>query len=187
MKAQAQIQAYEAADRTSKFTEAQIEQLRREKEDLQAEQQETRRTYEFERRQLKTEIERLEQHIQHVPISQNGVSKEIVDQLRKQYEQRLQETIQQKTQLAEQLQNATSLLAAERGRLSAGQTQNPGGDQKVIAAEISRVESLIKEIVALIDDPETELSTIIRKNVEKAELDAYLKGILFAQGRGKEA
>ena len=106
--------------------------------------------------------------------------------MRKQYEQRLQEAVQQKTQLADQLQNANSVLTAERARSSAGQAQTSGLDQTLIAAEVSRVESLIKEIVALIDNPETELSTIIRKNVEKAELDAYLKGILFALGRGKE-
>ena len=44
---------------------------------------------------------------------------------------------------------------------------------------------VIGAIVHLIDNPETELSTVIRKNVERAELDAYLKGILFSLGRGK--
>jgi len=43
---------------------------------------------------------------------------------------------------------------------------------------------MIAGIARLIDDPETELSTVIRKNVERAELDAYLKGILFSLGRG---
>ncbi|SRR5213593_2523136 len=186
MKAQAQIQGYESADRVSKSTEVQIEHLRREKQDLQAEMQETNKIYESERRQLKAEIELLENQIQRASPSQGGDSKEIVEQLRKQYEQRLQETIQQKTQLAEQLQNTSSLLAAERARVSPGQSQSSALDQTLIAAEVSRVESLIKQIVALIDNPDTELSTIIRKNVEKAELDAYLKGILFAVGREKE-
>ena len=44
---------------------------------------------------------------------------------------------------------------------------------------------MITGIARLIDDPETELSTVIRKNVERAELDAYLKGILFSLGRGR--
>src|SRR2546426_7130278 len=47
-KAQAQIQAYEAADRTSKFTDTRIEQLRREKQDLQAELQEMNKIHESE-------------------------------------------------------------------------------------------------------------------------------------------
>jgi len=185
VKAQAQIQTYEAAARAPKPSEAQVEQLRREKEGLQKELQETRRAWEAERQQLKTEIERLEGQIQRVSESQDRVSKEIVDQLRKQYEQRLQEAIQEKNQLAGQLQSANALLEAERTPRSAMQTENSGFDITAIEAEVSRVESLIKEVLALMDDPDTELSTIIRKNVEKAELDAYLKGIIFASGRSK--
>src|SRR5881296_1754307 len=179
VKAQAQIQTYEAAARAPKASEAQVEQFRREKEGLQKELQETRRAWEAERRQLKKEIERLEGQIQRVSESQDRVSKEIVDQLRKQYEQRLQEAIQEKNQLT------GKLLEAERTPRSGGQTKNSGLDNTAIAAEVSRVESLIKELVALMEDPDTELSTIIRKNVEKAELDAYLKGIMFASRPSK--
>ncbi len=179
LKAQAQIQTYEATARAPNPSEAQIEQLRREKEGLQTELQETRRAWEAERRQLKKEIERLEGQIQRASESQDRVSKEIVDQLRKQYEQRLQEAIQEKNQLT------GKLLEAERTPRSGGQTKNSGLDNTAIAAEVSRVESLIKELVALMEDPDTELSTIIRKNVEKAELDAYLKGIMFASRPGK--
>ena len=46
-----------------------------------------------------------------------------------------------------------------------------------------RSKKLISQIIAVIDNPDTELSIVIRKNVEKAELDAYLKGILFSLGR----
>jgi len=179
LKAQAQIQTYEATARAPNPSEAQIEQLRREKEGLQTELQETRRAWEAERSQLKKEIERLEGQIQRASESQDRVSKEIVDQLRKQYEQRLQEAIQEKNQLT------GKLLEAERTPRSGGQTKNSGLDNTAIAAEVSRVESLIKELVALMEDPDTELSTIIRKNVEKAELDAYLKGIMFASRPGK--
>jgi chromosome segregation ATPase len=184
IQAQAQIQSYEVAARSPNPSEAQLEQLRREKEAVRQELQDARNTHDSERRQLNAQIERLENQVQHVSESRERVSHEVVDQLRKQYEQRLQETIQQKTQLAEQLQSASSLLEAERARLSAAQTGgSPGLDEKTIAAEVSRVEALINEIVIVIDNPETDLSTIIRKNVEKAELDAYLKGILFALGR----
>jgi hypothetical protein len=44
---------------------------------------------------------------------------------------------------------------------------------------------MIREIGEFIDDPTTELSSVIRKNVERAELDAYAKGILFSMGRSK--
>jgi DNA repair exonuclease SbcCD ATPase subunit len=186
VKAQAQVQTYEASARAPNPSEAQIEQLRREKEGLQTELQETRRAWEAERRQLKKEIERLEGQIQRASESQDHVSKEFVDQLRKRYEERLQEAVQEKNQLAGKLQTtANALLEAERTPRSGGQTKNSGLDNTAIAAEVSRVESLIKELVALMEDPDTELSTIIRKNVEKAELDAYLKGIMFASRPSK--
>ena len=54
-----------------------------------------------------------------------------------------------------------------------------------MSVEIERVEHKIADISRMIDDPGSELSTVIRKNVERAELDAYLKGILFSMGRGK--
>ncbi len=115
--------------------------------------------------------------------------------MRRQYEQKLQEAIQQKTHLAQELQNASALLESERARLSTeikqqSKSESPssasnGGtlSKEAIAAEVARVEALINEIVSVIDNPETELSTVIRKNVEKAELDSYLKGILFSLGR----
>ena len=188
VQAQAQIQAYEVAARSSKPAEAQIEQIRREKEALQKEFQEARNAWSSERHQLITEIERLETQIQRVSRSGERVNNEIVDQLRMQYEERLEEAIQQKTHLAQQLQSASSLLEAERARLSAAHTNGDSSmDKNVINAEVSRVQGLISEIIAIIDNKDTELSTVIRKNVEKVELDAYLRGILFALGRKKEA
>ena len=49
-----------------------------------------------------------------------------------------------------------------------------------VQSEISRVEGIIENISNMIDDPSSELSTVIRKNVERAELDSYLRGIRFA-------
>ena len=180
VQAQAQIQAYEVAARSPNTSEAQVEQLRRENESMQRESRDARNAWDSERRQLTDQIERFEKQIQRLSESGSRDSDEIVD-LRKQYEEQLQEAIQQKTHLAEQLQNANSRLETERARLSAAPTNGGSGlDQAAINAEISRVETLINDIVKIIDDPATELSTIIRKNVEKAELDSYLKGIRFA-------
>src|SRR5205823_5470697 len=98
---------------------------------------------------------------------QEGISSEVVDQLRKQYEERLQDAIQQKTQLAQELQSASRLLEAERARLSSeiGKSESkaaaaPGHtfDKEALSAEVARVEAQIQQIVTLIDDPETELS-----------------------------
>lgn len=60
-----------------------------------------------------------------------------------------------------------------------------GSDEKALHGEIQRIESMIADINILIDDPSCELSTVIRKNVERAELDAYLKGIFFSMGQAK--
>ena len=118
------------------------------------------------------------------------MNSEIVEQLRRQYDDRMQEVIQQKSALSEQLRGATSLLEAERVKLGAGEDSTTridtaSLDSEIIDAEVARIQEMITGIAQLIDDPETELSTVIRKNVERAELDAYLKGILFSLGRGR--
>ena len=81
-------------------------------------------------------------------------------------------------------------LESERARLTAeiatAKESSGGTSSDSISQELTRVESIIRDIVGLIDDPATELSTVIRKNVEKAELDAYLKGILFSTGRNQK-
>ena len=81
------------------------------------------------------------------------------------------------------------MLESERARLTTEITQakdsSGGANSDAISKELTRVEAMIRDIVELIDDPATELSTVIRKNVEKAELDAYLKGILFSTAGGR--
>jgi predicted nuclease with TOPRIM domain len=109
----------------------------------------------------------------------------VVEQLRQQYEQKLHDAIRQKTQLATQLESASTLLEAERTRLSTAQRSSVGGglNNETISAEVAKIEKQLTEILAIVDNPNTELSTVIRKNVEKAELDAYLRGILFCLGK----
>ena len=55
-----------------------------------------------------------------------------------------------------------------------------GVKSEPVRKEIQRVEELVKSVSAVIDDPSTELSTVIRKNVERAELESYLRGMRFA-------
>jgi len=195
VQAQAKIQGYEVAARAGNQYESKLSELKQQKESLERELQNARNEWDKERRRLTSEIERRDQQLQRISTDEEGVSSEVVDQLRKQYEARLQDAIQQKTQLAQELQSASLLLEAERARLSAeiGKSEGkaaaaPGGqtfDKEALSAEVARIEAQIQQIVTLIDNPETELSTVIRKNVEKAELGAYLKGILFSLGRSK--
>jgi hypothetical protein len=45
--------------------------------------------------------------------------------------------------------------------------------------EIAGAEARLQGIMKIIDDPATELSTVIRKNVERSEVEAYLRGMRF--------
>lgn len=69
--------------------------------------------------------------------------------------------------------------AAAASKASAAAGPAPLATEEVLA-EVEKVEALIKQISVLIEDSSTELSTVIRKNVERAELESYLKGIRFA-------
>jgi chromosome segregation ATPase len=54
-----------------------------------------------------------------------------------------------------------------------------------VETEMNRVQEQIAEITKKINDPATELSTVIRKNVELETLNAYLRGMQFSLGNGK--
>jgi len=174
-----------------------------------------RENWSAERRKLSSEIERLEraasdagrsvkqleadkkaleeERTKRSTEARETVSSQVVEQLRKQYDQKLQEMIAQKTKLASELETAGATLKSERAKFAeevskskaAGVGNGKGTAGGLIDAEVTRIEGMIRDITTLIDDPATELSTVIRKNVEKAELDAYLKGILYSLGRGK--
>ena len=68
--------------------------------------------------------------------------------------------------------------AAQNAATSAAQASTPVYSA-VFLQEVERAENLVKQISVLIDESATDLSLVIRKNVERAELEAYLKGIRF--------
>jgi hypothetical protein len=184
MQAEAKVQSYEVAARTPNPSEVHVDELKRERDGIQRQALQAKMAWDDERRKMNSQLEQLEQQLQRFSDSRQPVSNAVVDQLRLQYEQKLQDAIHQKTQLATELQSASQLLEAERARLTAAHKSSGAGmDSNAIAAEVARVEAQLNEIIAVIDNPNTELSTVIRKNVEKAELDAYLKGIMFAVGK----
>jgi len=85
-----------------------------------------------------------------------------------------------RVQAATQAEAEKALAAAKAATQSVSKSATPLADTEALTAEMERVQGLIKEISDLIEDPATELSTVIRKNVERAELESYLKGIRFA-------
>jgi hypothetical protein len=102
----------------------------------------------------------------------------------------MQELVLENTQLAERVKNAAAQMDVVYVKAADGSGGNGSAvstlESSVIDEEVKRIEEITAEIARLIDDPETELATVIRKNVERAALDAYLKGILFSLGRGKK-
>jgi seryl-tRNA synthetase len=83
-----------------------------------------------------------------------------------------------RVQAATQAEAEKALAAAKAARVSTGKSAT--SDAETITKEMERINGRVKEITALIDDPATELSTVIRKNVERSELESYLKGLRFA-------
>jgi uncharacterized protein involved in exopolysaccharide biosynthesis len=131
------------------------------------------------------ETEQLERRLAE---NRDSVDAEVLEQLRAQYASKLQEIAEEKTDLAGRLESASALLEHERERFSvAAGGVSDGVDRGAIEQEVARVEDAIAEITRFIDDPSAQLAAVIRKNVERAELDAYLKGILFARGEMKGA
>jgi len=188
VQASAKIQTLEVAAREPSSSELKLEELKNQNAEAEQQLEAAQSRWDAERRDMQSQIERLQQQqLQRTTDTSGRVSKEVVDQLRQQYEHRLHEATQQKTQLAKELESLNVLLEVERTRLSTGHAPSNGSgaglSSETINAEIARVETQLSQIISIIDDPETELATVIRKNVEKAELESYLKGILFSLGK----
>jgi DNA repair exonuclease SbcCD ATPase subunit len=54
--------------------------------------------------------------------------------------------------------------------------------QKEIERVAAKLEGVAKEIAAMLDDPSVELSKVMRKRTEQAELKSYLDGLRFSIG-----
>lgn len=89
-----------------------------------------------------------------------------------------------RVQAATQAEAEKALAAAKAASVTVMKPGSGAGDAENITREMERIDSQVKEITALIEDPGTELSTVIRKNVERAELESYLKGLRFALNGG---
>ena len=87
-----------------------------------------------------------------------------------------------RVQAATQAEAEKAILAMKAATTSAKNAKS--ANSEALNSEIEGVEARIKEITALIEDPASELSTVIRKNVERAELESYVKGIRYALSNG---
>ena len=90
-----------------------------------------------------------------------------------------------RVQAATQAEAEKAITAMKTASASATSAKaGPSVNSEALTTEIGRIEDAINQISALIENPATELSTVIRKNVERAELESYLKGIQFAVNGG---
>ena len=111
MQAQAALQTHEVAFIVETApADDKVQELKADNEQLQHQLEEAKSAWDAERC-------RFEQQLHRMSDTRDRVSNEVVDQLRKQYEEKLQEAISHKTQLAQQLQTASTMLETERARL----------------------------------------------------------------------
>jgi len=85
-------------------------------------------------------------------------------------------------QAATQAEAERAVLAVKVTATDAAKSRSAGVslNSQAVTTEIGRIQRLIQDISTAIEDPASELTTIIRKNVERAELESYLRGIRFA-------
>ena len=87
----------------------------------------------------------------------------------------------ERNRLRDENEAAHKLLAEAAAAPAAAQPSGKSsGTIAALQAEVTRIENWIKEISQIIEDRDTELSIVIRKNAERAELESYLRGLRFA-------
>jgi len=81
--------------------------------------------------------------------------------------------------LKAEIERLKGALAATQAQPAIEKSAEPPINGAALESEIERVANLVKEISAAIANPGTPMSAVIKKNIERAELDGYLKGIRY--------
>jgi hypothetical protein len=106
---------------------------------------------------------------------------EIENDYRIRMEKRISELHQQiRTELEGQLRKEFDAELKAR-------TGNVDQVQKEIARVLGQIQDVSNEIGAMLDDPSIELSRVMRKRTEQAELKSYLDGLTFSLGEQVKA
>src|SRR5215510_3055976 len=141
-----------------------------------------------ERVQLVAERNRAQQRLAEAASDHERQLSEAVSKVRSQItddRERLKKDLEKANQTSTQLESERNRYRDESEQLRLQAEANAKQSRIVpetLHAEVARVDGLIKEISQLMEDPETELSIVIRKNAERAELESYLRGLRFAIG-----
>ena len=139
-----------------------------------------------ERVQLVAERNRAQQRLAEVASEHENQLSEAVAKVRSQINddrERIKKELEKAIQTSAQLELDRNRLRDESEQLRL-QAEASAKQSKTVPealhVEAARVEGLIQEISQLMEDPDTELSIVIRKNAERAELESYLRGLRFA-------
>src|SRR5262249_34335522 len=152
-----------------KLEEALAEERKKFEEQLKTKLADMKAEWEFERSRLSGEVDRVTQTATQWELERTRLTGEIEKLAR----------VQAATQM-----EAERAIAAMRAA-STPKAGTASINSEALSKEVERVEALVKQITDLIENPATELSTVIRKNVERAELESYLKGIRYAVNGSK--
>jgi hypothetical protein len=96
------------------------------------------------------------------------------------YERQVAEAVNKvRAELTEEIESLRRQVEEAKQAAATAQAEVSSGASQAIQTEIAHVEAMIHEISQLVESPHAELSVVIRKNVERAELQSYLRGLRF--------
>jgi hypothetical protein len=106
-----------------------------------------------------------------------------LDAVRAEFELQLCKAAEWETERQKLLTERQTLLTERQTLLDLAQELRQRGGRGDVAAEVAKTEAALaglqREIQALLEDSNADLSLIMRKNSERMELEAYLKGLAF--------
>jgi uncharacterized protein with von Willebrand factor type A (vWA) domain len=133
---------------------------------------------------LSIELSRISAEIQSINSGFQVQMQQVVAQVREsienEYRARMERSL---VEVREQIRRETEQELREdfEAELHA-RIEHLGDVQKEIERVRTHIEGVTKEITAMLDDPSIELSRVMRKRTEQAELKAYLDGLRFSIG-----
>jgi hypothetical protein len=143
------------------------------------------------RQRIAVEIQKAEEA--HAPQLQQlrerikeSVKRELGDAIRQEFDVKYQESLKKlRDQFTRKVEQAAIELEIERKRMHNELSSLRSRDGHVTAelsAKEAALEAMDREMAAMIDNPEIEISRVIRHNAQQSELKAYIRGLRFLLG-----